>query len=366
MLDHNEILKRLPLRAMLGEPVRACIEAQASAAQSSRRYLEEVALARNGEGDLNAVTVSFSYQNEGKRLLLTLPLMTIIPIPIFTIDTLDIAFDAEVTGYDNHELQCSYTRPYEKGEKKASVQTSRESHLQIRLHASQNNVPLGISKLLSLLDQTIDLREPINPTSYAKVNLLLSDKEITLPIGASHQLYALELLVDDEGVWSSSDPHIVSVNENGVATALGDGIVDICFETEGGIGFCTIHSGKGKPKGEKGSGSMGKGYGIGHIPIYSTQPTAPTSGGKTSGSMGRGYGIGRIQSTKQNSYRGGASGSLGRGYGVERIRLGTTLKQRNFFDSTSITKAEKQPYSQPIKKTDISLKRERSRKRKLE
>lgn len=284
-------LRNIPFEQMLGEPVRACIQAQADAAQSAQRYLDAVAFTTDEIGRKKAVVVSFRYQKDNQILELSIPLMALVPIPSFSVDTLDIAFDARVDFCNESHLECTFV---DRGSKKLSEDSynPQTHHLSVKLHASQDHMPVGLSRLLYFLDETIALeeeREVQPPTA----TLLLRHEKIELKLGSRVDLYLAGGDVAKESItWSSSDPDIAKVDRNGRVRVLSAGIAYIFAETDDAQGMCEVRVIDPNALPDSSSGSSGTGYGMGLI-------SSKTSSGSSSGSGGTGYGMRLIKRKRE-------------------------------------------------------------------
>ena len=152
-IDPNKPLKSLNFSHLIGSPLLACISAQEKAALLSQSYIEEVGLKPGPDGLKEAVTVTFSFVYEGMMVDLKVPLLTIVPIPFFSIDTLEINFRASVK-IDDGVISASYTA----GSDSKGVESSAfniESTVDVHVKASQDDMPSGLSKVLGFLGNNI-------------------------------------------------------------------------------------------------------------------------------------------------------------------------------------------------------------------
>lgn len=93
----TNVLQAIPFGSIIGGPLKACIEAQAMAAQTSWQFIQEVGLNTNPEtGEKEAVNVSFQFMQNGRMAQLNVPLLTIVPIPYIAIHNIDINFKANI------------------------------------------------------------------------------------------------------------------------------------------------------------------------------------------------------------------------------------------------------------------------------
>ncbi|MCQ2051854.1 MAG: DUF2589 domain-containing protein, partial [Bacteroidaceae bacterium] len=67
-------LQAIPFSSMIGGPLKACIEAQAMAAQTSWDFIQKVGLNTNPEtGERQAINVSFSFNQGGRMMQINVP-----------------------------------------------------------------------------------------------------------------------------------------------------------------------------------------------------------------------------------------------------------------------------------------------------
>ena len=74
-------LQGLPFYNLIGGPLNACIRAQAEAAQTTVNFIQEVGLNQNEDGTKEAIYVYFTFVQNGRKVIISVPLLTIIPIP---------------------------------------------------------------------------------------------------------------------------------------------------------------------------------------------------------------------------------------------------------------------------------------------
>jgi hypothetical protein len=191
-------LQSLPFGNLIGGPLSACIDAQADAAQSSIGFIRDVGLQTpldvkgnpvpdaDGVVRQEAVYVYFQFIQNGRKVIISVPLLTIIPIPYIAISTVDINFKATVTGMDKETYEDDYswerkrnvsatgkvgkdkvkttlnTSISTKKDSKATQESSYsiEATIDVNVHASQDSMPAGMAKILELLGSAMDLCDP--------------------------------------------------------------------------------------------------------------------------------------------------------------------------------------------------------------
>ena len=183
-------LQAMPFSTMIGAPLSACIDAQEQAARSTVDFIRNVGFDENNPDKI--INVVFKYTRQGadgktKDVELSVPLLTIVPIPFIAIDTVNISFKASLKSVDTErtveseqERDSSYSnsrsvyyglngfsasrnRTYMSGSvstKKDSKATqnsaySVEANIDINVVAHQESMPAGLAKVLEILNQAI-------------------------------------------------------------------------------------------------------------------------------------------------------------------------------------------------------------------
>ena len=91
-------LTGIPFESIIGGPLSACIKAQAEAAVSTVNFIEAVGLQQGENNTKEAVYVVFSYLQNGRRANISVPLLTIVPIPYIAINNIEIDFKVAING----------------------------------------------------------------------------------------------------------------------------------------------------------------------------------------------------------------------------------------------------------------------------
>ncbi len=192
-------LQGLPFDNLIGGPLNACIQAQNDAAMTSINFINNVCLNEDKEtGEKSAVYVSFSFIQNGRKVVINVPLIAIVPIPYIAINSVDISFKATVNGVES-ESSSTETEYESKGNKKStrksglfrrktttinstfstkrdskSTQDSKfsvEATIDVAVHAGQESMPAGMAKILEMLGAAMDLCSPdgelsVNDTTF--------------------------------------------------------------------------------------------------------------------------------------------------------------------------------------------------------
>jgi hypothetical protein len=181
----------LPMEQIIGGPLQAVIKAQALAASSTVDFIQQVGLNAPpvGGGPQSARTVDFSFQRrvpareEGEEgggndvvqietVQLTVPLLTIVPVPFIRVKDATIDFEAQVSSSTlnttdstfgvsaeasggfwgvKFSVKASYTR-----NTKTSDQVNRSATLKVHVYAVQDEIPAGLDRVLTILQTAID------------------------------------------------------------------------------------------------------------------------------------------------------------------------------------------------------------------
>ena len=170
-------LAALPIESLVGKPLEAAVRAQAFAAMTTARFVQEVGL--DDDGNVRTVTFKFKRKELDPETgdvtdvdtTVEAPLLTILPVPFIRIKDMTIHFNFTIKtsaqdktqhdfatklsakagwGWGSVKLTASY------GFKKESrSQVDRSSELDITVNAVQDEMPEGMRTLLSLLKESI-------------------------------------------------------------------------------------------------------------------------------------------------------------------------------------------------------------------
>lgn len=198
----NRTLGSIPFSYLIGAPLQAAIEAQALAAKSTIDFIRTVGFSRSDAndpffdhgssqapqvpdmGDARMITFKYSVTNvDGgtEEVNLTVPILTIVPIPYIRIEEMTIDFTAKISeemkavqsnksdtsfksnyslGYRSwwspaqHSFRASYSRNHSSAASRSSrLQT--EHTLNIHVRAVQDDVPGGLARVLDILESSI-------------------------------------------------------------------------------------------------------------------------------------------------------------------------------------------------------------------
>ena len=202
-------LQAIPFGSIIGGPLKACIEAQAMAAQTSWQFIQEVGLNTDtNTGQKEAVNVSFQFMQNGHIVQLNVPLLTIVPIPYIAIHDIDINFKANISASSSSVSEQSSSSALDVGAEasigakwgpfhmdakmKANYSSKKDSKatqeskysveytMDVAVKAGQDSMPAGLAKVLELLGNTLDVSDPDGTLEVSARELTLTDGKATL------------------------------------------------------------------------------------------------------------------------------------------------------------------------------------------
>lgn len=166
-------LNSIPFGNIIGGPLAACVQAQAEAAQTTLDYIRGFTMTESHldvEG-AEPITVSFSFIMEGVPTRMTVPLMTIVPIPYMRIEHVDLSFTADITACDNEKMEAKFAsegyQSIEEDEKSVSMQ----SKMGVHVRASTGDIPSGMAKMLDFFANNLVVQETLTTKEVEDMKL---------------------------------------------------------------------------------------------------------------------------------------------------------------------------------------------------
>lgn len=170
-------LSALPLESLIGKPLEAAVRAQAYAAMTTARFVQEVGL--DDEGNVKSVTFKFKRKvvdpDTGnlteEDTTLEAPILTILPVPFIRIKdmTIHFKFIIKTTDVDTQQHNFSSTLSAKAGwgwgsvkltasygyKRETRSQVDRSAELEITVNAVQDEMPEGMRTMLSILREAM-------------------------------------------------------------------------------------------------------------------------------------------------------------------------------------------------------------------
>lgn len=173
----------LPISELIGGPLMAACQAQSQLAHSTSNFIQTIGF-EGDEGNKTVSVVNFKYnQLDGngntEQMSLDVPLLSVVKIPSLAIKTVDISFDMEVKSSTSEktatEAKADFNAKAGWGPVsvsiKGSVSTAKENtrstdnsaKYHINLHAADEGMPEGLSRVLDILNSVIvpTKKEPV-------------------------------------------------------------------------------------------------------------------------------------------------------------------------------------------------------------
>lgn len=257
-------LATMPLGQIIGGPLNACVQAQAQAALTSYNFIKEVGLTADADGtNAKAVYVTFEYRRQGKLTQVSVPLLTIVPIPYLAIRDINIAFKANISASSSSSVteQESFSWGASMGARgtfffgagvasvnlNASVSSKKDSTatrdskysveytMDVSVSAGQDDMPAGMAKVLELLNESVDTFQKGGELVASETYLKLNDQGVAttyISFKDNDGLYAPQgiELFRKNGTSESK----IQTSDTKVTRLIGDNGLNVTF-TEAGI-----------------------------------------------------------------------------------------------------------------------------------
>lgn len=189
-------LANLNFESMIGGPLSAVIKAQTQAAITSVEFIKAVGFqpedSTNTTAQRTPVMVTFEYHKaveatdakgvtttSSQPFELTVPILTMLPIPFIRIEETTIDFNAKITSVqesavnDQLGIDASVSLKFKPVELKTSFSYKRSTSssdkvertysLQVHVRAVQDEMPAGMERLLGILENSISEVQKLPP-----------------------------------------------------------------------------------------------------------------------------------------------------------------------------------------------------------
>ena len=156
-------LNSIPFGNIIGGPLAACVHAQAEAAQTTMDFIRGFTMTDSSldiEGT-EPITVTFSFIMGGVPTLMTVPLMTIVPIPYMRINYVDLSFTADITACDSDKMEAKYASEGYKRTEEDEKSISMQSKMGINIRAATSDMPAGMAKMLEFFGNNLIIQETL-------------------------------------------------------------------------------------------------------------------------------------------------------------------------------------------------------------
>jgi hypothetical protein len=169
-------LASLDFANLIGGPLNAIVEAQAKSAITTANFIKEVGFDKDGK----AVNVDFTYNRKNdngsdQEFTLTMPFITMLPVPYITINNAAVEFNAKITSTTESSSDSNFTQQVDASAggrwwfvsarvtSKTAYQKTMSSRdkeertfdMHVRIEASNQDMPAGTERILTLLENSI-------------------------------------------------------------------------------------------------------------------------------------------------------------------------------------------------------------------
>ncbi|MCW8875511.1 MAG: DUF2589 domain-containing protein [Kangiellaceae bacterium] len=180
MADIGRELATLDFGNLIGGPLNAVVESQARSAITTANFIREVGFDKDGK----IINVDFKYNRKDEEgndsnFTLTVPFLTMLPIPYITVDEASIVFNAKITSTRESNMSSNFSQQVDASVsgKYWFVQASVKSKTSYQRQASSSNkeqrtydmnvsvkarnadMPAGTERLLTILENCIDEKQ---------------------------------------------------------------------------------------------------------------------------------------------------------------------------------------------------------------
>lgn len=187
--DFTAELASIPYEHVIGEPLRAAVEANASASQTAAEYIMKLGFTDPVVGDQKPVMVDFTYSKQviddvsgdevSEEHVMSVPLLLLLHIPYFEVENVTVDFNVKLNSVDSYARSSQFEIDFSKeaeggfdvgfvnGKTKSSVNIGYQSSTRrgkeikrtydqrVRVEAGSIEPPEGASRVLTALETAI-------------------------------------------------------------------------------------------------------------------------------------------------------------------------------------------------------------------
>ena len=166
-------LHSIPFGNLIGGPWAACVHAQAEASQTTLNFIRGFTMADSGidVDGAEPVTVTFSFVMNGVPTLMTLPLMTLVPIPYMRIEHVNLSFTADITACSNEKMEARYASEGYKRTEESEKSVSVQSKMGIHVRATTSDMPSGMARMLDFFANNLIIQETLTAQEVSDMRL---------------------------------------------------------------------------------------------------------------------------------------------------------------------------------------------------
>jgi hypothetical protein len=191
----TDIMKSIPFLQLIGSPIVAIIQAEAMAARATAEFIESIGFVKHADrsdenhyGELRTITFEYAKQDVNGREVheeITLPLLSLIPIPMLQIKDAQLAFNIKVIDTDSSAstraraldaTRMGATRASDaafstqggaapvglmavyKPATTSSSSSKTESDMKVNINLVQSDMPAGLQQLFQIMENAATSR----------------------------------------------------------------------------------------------------------------------------------------------------------------------------------------------------------------
>ena len=168
--------KGLPMSDLIGGPLLACVDASRMCAQSTADFITQIGFSGTAPGPYTTRQVEFSFERPAQspsgvitqeKVEINAPLLAIVPIPTFQVQSCTIDFEMEVheqaSSSSRTDMEASLTASAGWGPFKVSITGKASSHKEqarssdtrakytVHVEAKSEGMPEGLARILDML-----------------------------------------------------------------------------------------------------------------------------------------------------------------------------------------------------------------------
>lgn len=233
MSEESQEVSTLDFANLIGGPLNAIVEAQAKSAISTANFIKQVGFKLDDEGNVtgvNYVNFQFSRKNEDGRsqdFKLTVPLLTMVPIPYITVVEGNIEFNAKITSVRESKMDSSFkqdvsanvTAGFWFAKTQVNTQTSyqqntsetgkveRSYDMNVKVKVRNADMPRGTERILDILQEVIE-EVPVTPIKAISGSITAFDeaaKTLTLSTAPPELTSGWEMYINDSPAGKITD-----------------------------------------------------------------------------------------------------------------------------------------------------------------
>lgn len=240
MSEESQEISSLDFANLIGGPLNAIVEAQAKSAIATANFIKQVGFKLDKDGEIegvNYVNFQFSRKDESGRaqdFKLSVPLLTMVPIPYITVVEGTVEFNAKITSVRENKGEATFKQDVNAEvnagfwfvRTKVNSQTSyqqntsesgkveRSYDMNVKVKVRNADMPRGTERILDILQEVIE-EVPVTPVKGVSGTVKTFDGNNVLTLSTAKNLQlGWEVRVNDQPVGT-----INKIEENQVTFA---------------------------------------------------------------------------------------------------------------------------------------------------